>query len=245
MGMVIRSFRFGGDESDGTDPNFSDVVLLLGFNGADGSTTITDEGPVGQGNASIGGGAAIDTAQAKFGTGSLLLNGTTDFISYGDSPDWTFGGTDDFTIEAWIRLGSTAGTQTVISQYTDTFSNRSWVIHLNATDLSFTYNTNGGAGSNVNVVGSWTPATGTDYHVAVDCDAARKCRVYVDGVMIASATSFPAIHNSDSLLRIGAIGGPNTNFFNGWIDEVRITKGTARYASDGGFTPPAAAFPRS
>jgi hypothetical protein len=33
--------------------------------------------------------------------------------------------------------------------------------------------------------------------------------------------------------------------FGGWIDELRITKGVARYASDGGFTVPTAAFPRS
>ncbi len=35
------------------------------------------------------------------------------------------------------------------------------------------------------------------------------------------------------------------HFLIGWLDELRITKGVARYASDGGFTVPTAAFPRS
>jgi len=44
------------------------------------------------------------------------------------------------------------------------------------------------------------------------------------------------------------IGGEDSNvyvvngtYLNGWIDEMRITKGVARYGGD--FTPPTAAFP--
>lgn len=248
MGFVINPYLFAaGGGGGGPDPNFSDVVLLLGMDGADASTTFTDESPTAKGNAGVTSGAQVDTAQSKFGTGSLLLNGSTDMINYAGNADWEFGGTDDFTVEAWIRLNSTAGTQTIISNYTNNFSNRSWLLEFNSSSLSFTYNTNGGvAPGNVNVAGSWSPSTNTWYHIAADCDAARTCRVYVDGVMIASATSLPAIKASGSDLRIGCYGpSPFANFFNGWIDEVRITKGAARYADDGGFTPPIAAFPRS
>lgn len=38
-----------------------------------------------------------------------------------------------------------------------------------------------------------------------------------------------------------AAGGVDMN---GWLDEVRITKGVARYSLDSGFAVPTAAYPR-
>ncbi|TIL80512.1 MAG: LamG domain-containing protein, partial [Mesorhizobium sp.] len=63
--------------------------------------------------------------------------------------------------------------------------------------------------------------------------------------MKGSAT--PANSNTFNAATVLAIGSTSAGArsFNGWIDELRITKGVARYASDGGFTPPTAAFPRS
>lgn len=69
--------------------------------------------------------------------------------------------------------------------------------------------------------------------------------MYLNGVIVASSTTHRTINPSGAVLSIGGDGN-TTNFnFNGWIDEVRITKGVARYASDAGFTVPTAAFPRS
>ncbi|HPC33867.1 MAG TPA: hypothetical protein PL061_13005, partial [Syntrophales bacterium] len=48
------------------------------------------------------GNAQIDTAQKPFGTGSLLLDGSGDYIGTVDSPDFDFG-TGDFTIDFWVR----------------------------------------------------------------------------------------------------------------------------------------------
>jgi hypothetical protein len=83
------------------------------------------------------------------------------------------------------------------------------------------------------------------YHVAVDKDAAGKIRIYVNGVMKGSATpANSAFHNSTAVMRVGRDSN-TARWFNGWIDEVRVTKGVARYASDGGFSVPTAAFPHS
>ncbi len=49
--------------------------------------------------------------------------------------------------------------------------------------------------------------------------------------------------NSAGTLNIGMIG--SSFGFDGWIDELRITKGVARYASDSGFAVPTSAYPRS
>ncbi|QKC83613.1 LamG-like jellyroll fold domain-containing protein [Mesorhizobium sp. NZP2077] len=68
--------------------------------------------------------------------------------------------------------------------------------------------------------------------------------MYLNGTMVASSTH-RTINPSGAVLSIGADGNTSGFNFNGWIDEVRITKGVARYASDSGFTAPTAAFPRS
>ena len=55
------------------------------------------------------GDAQLDTAQQRFGTASLLLDGTGDYLSLAASSDFGFG-TGDFTIEAFVRPASiTAG----------------------------------------------------------------------------------------------------------------------------------------
>jgi hypothetical protein len=50
--------------------------------------------------------------------------------------------------------------------------------------------------------------------------------------------------NQTADLTIGGAGIFGGAQLDGWIDELRITKGTARYASDGGFSVPSAAFQR-
>jgi hypothetical protein len=87
------------------------------------------------------------------------------------------------------------------------------------------------------VAGQW-------YHVCAEKDGTGKIRIYIDGVMKGSAT--PADSTSRNSSALFTIGGDAFNrVLNGWLDEVRITKGVARYASDSGFTVPTAAFPRS
>jgi hypothetical protein len=79
----------------------------------------------------------------------------------------------------------------------------------------------------------------------VDRDSGGTMRIYADGVMLASITqSGLSLRNGDGLLEIGYATGVGY-YLDGWIDEVRITKGVARYASNSGFTVPTAAFPRS
>jgi hypothetical protein len=50
-------------------------------------------------------------------------------------------------------------------------------------------------------------------------------------------------NNSGPLVIGGGAFAPSTRSFSGYIDDLRITKGVARYTA--GFTPPTAAFPDS
>jgi hypothetical protein len=232
-----------------SDPNFSNVVLLLGFNGTDGATTTSDESSAGHTMTFVGN-AQLDTAQKKFGTASALFDGTGDYITTPDSADWDLSdsNSDQFTVETFFRPNSVAaGTRSLVGQYKSTGSQLAWALRQSANAVTFSMSTSGsGATTTLSyTVSGDALVAGTWYHVAVDKDATGKVRLYLDGVMKASSTPANSnIFNSTAVLTIGADDG-GSNAYNGWLDEIRITKGVARYGSDTSFTPPTAAFPRS
>lgn len=223
------------------DPYFANVKLLVGFNGTDGATSATDESPVGRALTFVGN-AQIDTAQSKFGGASLLCDGTGDRVTAADSLDWQLGSTNSapWTVEAWVRWSTLdANSRGIMGQNASggwTLTGSSTIGELAFGGSNFTTVTTSGAGL----------TTGVWYHLAADKDATGKIRLYVDGVMLGSATpANSAIDNVASPLAIGAQGDGAQVDMAGWIDEVRITKGVARYATDSSFTVPSAAYPRS
>lgn len=238
-----------GQQGGQKDPLFSNVVLLMGYEGADGATTYVDESIANHSFVNVGT-AQIDTAQFKFGSSSLLIAAAGDTIRSTDSNDWDLSdaNSDQFTVEAWIRFNGTAGTQAIASQW-GRISQRAWCFRFNSgTGLGFLTSTAGSAITNT-IEGAWSPSTGTWYHVATDKDATGKVRLYVGGAMVGSSTPADStIFASSQDLRVGSIEDAVTGnviwSFDGWIDEIRITKGAARYASDAGYTVPNKAFPR-
>ena len=230
------------------DPHFAQVVLLMGFedvNGSTGAPGMTDESSHAHGVATDNGNAAISTAQFKFGTSSLGLNTNPALIKYLDSPDWQLAAsnTDQYTIECWVRLSTFTLDSYVLSQ--TSVGNRAFYLILRHTtgDLEYGFSSDG---TNWNVYASTSLGltTGNWYFLTVDKDATGKVRVYSNGVMVASGTpANSAMFNSTIELDIGALAG--NNGIVGWMDELRITKGTARYANDAGFAVPTARFPRS
>ena len=227
------------------DPYFQFVKLLLGGEGADASTVFTDESPVARGNATVGGNAQVDTAQFKFGAASLLLDGTGDYLSFADSADWHLG-TGHFTIEFFVRFNALPATnQVFIGQWGSGAGTLSTTFYKStAGKLEWAVST---TGSNVfvDISATWSPVINTQYHVAIDYDG-TKYRAYIDGVMIGSSTTARNIFNAPTVLGIGVQVVATASFpVNGWMDEIRWTKGVARYASDGGFTVPAEAYPRT
>jgi hypothetical protein len=155
---------------------------------------------------------------------------------------------DQFTVETFFRPNSVAaGTRSLVGQYKSTGSQLAWALRQSANAVTFSMSTSGsGATTTLSyTVSGDALVAGTWYHVAVDKDATGKVRLYLDGVMKASSTPANSnIFNSTAVLTIGADDG-GSNAYNGWLDEIRITKGVARYGSDTSFTPPTAAFPRS
>ncbi|RWN51376.1 MAG: LamG domain-containing protein [Mesorhizobium sp.] len=229
------------------DPSFANVVLLCGFNGTDGATTAPDESSSAK-TLTFVGNAQIDTAQSKFGGASLLLDGAGDRVTIPDSPDWDLSdaNSDQYTIEGWVRFNSsvTTGTETIVSHFA-TSGNLSWEFQRLGAQISLITDSSGSGAQTTITTTSAGLVLSTWHHLAVDKDATGKVRIYVGGVMKGSATPANSnMFNATTVLAIGSTGG-GIRPLNGWIDELRITKGVARYASDGGFTAPTAAYPRS
>lgn len=248
LNCIRKRASAGGVAATG-DPYWASVVLLIGAETTGSPQAFVDESPVGRA-LTIVNNVFPDTAQFKFGAQSARFDGNADAITAADSGDWTPGTAEPFTIEAWARFASFPTAETgcaIVSHFNSTGNQRSWSFDLiNTTSpqlLRFLYSLNGS--TSTQVLGDWIPSANTWYHLAVTRQADGTIMLFADGVVLTTnAGTTAALHDSSDLLRIGLINTttPNRYWMDGWIDELRITKGVARYT--GSFTPPVAAFPR-
>ena len=109
-----------------------------------------------------------------------------------------------------------------------------------ADDFYFYYTINGG--DILSKTWSWTPTIETWYHIAV-MRTVNDVELYIDGVG-QGAQGLGAITISDGSATGLWLGsqhdGGGTYDLDGYMDEVRISKGVSRWSDD--FTPPAKAY---
>jgi cysteine-rich repeat protein len=211
------------------DSSFSSVSLLLLGNGPHQSTTIVDSGPSSR-SISVFGNAAISTTESKFGGSSLAFDGSGDYLTVPQSSAFVFG-TGDHTIEAWIW-------------WDGTYSATGRVIYAT-----------GGSGS-LDQFGIWSgfgviwggvySNTAANYppvnqwsHVAATRQGTT-IRIFINGVLTASGNQAAAIGRSNAAAVIG-FRGDGWHPWKGYIDDLRVTKGVARYTTN--FTPPTSQLP--
>jgi hypothetical protein len=247
--MILQPMPYPPAAVGGTDPYWNNVLFLSGFEGTNGSTSFTDESAAAHAITPFGN-AAISTAQQKFGAASGTFDGSGDYLTLPSSSDWDFAA-NKFTVEGWFRFLVKQTNQALLGVWANVTN--SWFFYIEGSNLILRTNISGF--SLVDIGAAFAPTLGQWYHLAADRDATGKFRVYVNGTMIASngatanslATQNLSSGTSDPLV-IGAIGpnhGSPSYDFNGQMDELRIAKGAAIYASDAGFTVPASSFPRS
>ncbi len=177
------------------------------------------------------GNAQISTAQYKFQPSSMAFDGNGDYLFTPSSVDFVFNG--DFTIEFWVyRAGSSAGGtgnyECLLATYNGSTGYGVW--WLNTTNVLHTRVEGTTADTTTALSNSiW-------YHVAITRSGST-VRTFVNGVQGSSLTSSATAANPGLY-----IGAQTVNkHFNGYIQDLRITKGYARYTAN--FTPPTAAFP--
>jgi YD repeat-containing protein len=234
------------------DPSMGSVSLLLHGDGANGSTTFTDSSLGSKALTSVGA-PKISTAQSKFGASSIFLNGS----SYLSVPDPAFLnlGSGDFTMEAWVHptsvFASYGGTRFAIIAGKDTGtpgSGRSWWLRLysDATSIlyiqmsitgngtSFESSTGVAAGAAAISLNQWS-------HIAATRSGGF-LRTFVNGILVNETASSAVVQSSTTPVTIGGEAIVSSEaYFPGYIDDLRITTGVARYTAN--FTPPAQAFP--
>jgi hypothetical protein len=222
------------------DQYYNSCSLLMHFNGANGSTAFTDNS---KNNLTVtsNNGAAISTAQSKFGGASVFFDGTDDYLSSVNNSAFNLS-SGDFTVEFWFRtstLSLPASHAVLVGQMS--YTSAGWGIWQYSSTTVYVYIGTGFAIQTPSVFSS----TSTWYHIALvkNGTGANSLKLYVDGVVQAQGNYTPTYASSYPLV-IGGITtttGWNNNFYsNGYIDELRITKGVARYTSN--FTPPNSQF---
>ena len=207
--------------------------LLLHCNGADGSTTFIDSA-TGKTVTAVGN-AQIDTAQSKFGGASALFDGNDDYLTIPDSADWDMG-TGAFTVDYWIRFVSLA-----------TGAGRDCMVDVGGVTLGFFIRYWGDQGLEISgsdaagILTPWTPSLNTWIHVAV-VRTGNSLMAFIDGTQIGSTFDCTAwnINQSAGVYIGSSIGNPTTEEVDGWMDEIRISKGIARWTAN--FTPPNRAY---
>ena len=178
------------------------------------------------------GDAKVSTAQYKYGTGSMYFDGTGDRVHTGPSNPLIALGTGNFTVECWVnkldtnhrgiwQISSTAGgLQASTSNLALGYQTGVWQIYRNGNSESASY--------------SITPNTW--YHTAVVRNSGTT-KLYVNGTEVISVAD--TNNYTGTYMVIG--GYYDTSYLhNGYIDDLRITRGYARYTSN--FTAPTSAF---
>ena len=194
--------------------------LLMHMDGADASTTFTDA--TGRHSTTAIGNAQLDTAQFKFGTASVLFDGTGDGLNVADTGDFDFG-TGNFTMDLWIRLNSTATDQSIFDF--NTSDPRIIVSFQTSTkEIQVAFQTVWSFGSGSNTIAN----TGQWYHIALTRSGST-FYLFVDGVL--KNTNSPASSDIQcgANLKVGIHLNDSSNPFNGWMDEIRIVKGVAMW----------------
>ena len=186
------------------------------------------------------GNAQISTSVVKYGSGSMSFNGSNSYLIL-DAPstDLFAFGSGDFTIEFWLYLNSTTGNQVIYDGRPSSAQTTQPTIYVGSGTLYYYAN-----GAN-RITGS-SLSTGTWYHIAV-ARSGTSTKMFINGTQTGSTyTDSTAYTNTTFRPWIGAdsysSGSPPTNYLNAYVDDLRITKGIARYTQN--FIPPSVALPR-
>jgi len=177
------------------------------------------------------GNAQVSTSVVKYGSGSLAFDGTGDWLLMPHTVD-QFLSTGVFTIEMWVYRNA-SGTYGLVGKGTGTTG---WLVSLNSSNqVVFTYASSTITSTNTIAASIWA-------HIAVVRESinTNQTKIYINGVNDGTGTVTTDFNQTNSVY-VGAdrTGG---SAFNGYLDDLRITKGVARYLSN--FTPPQVALPR-
>jgi hypothetical protein len=222
------------------DPLFGSVALLLPMDGT--GATFVDASAVPK-TVTANGDATQSTAESKFGGKSAFFDGSGDYLSIADSGNGFAFGTGDFVYEWWFRSASTTGYAAMVTRPYNSpggilmslngpsGNGRPEIFWREFQNAQFMESDAGGFNDN-------------NWHHFAFVRSGTTCSMYIDGVRRGTRTGVSTSVPTSTVV-VGAdieFGGRD---FNGYIDDLRITKGNDRGYTGATITVPVAAFPDS
>ncbi len=175
------------------------------------------------------------------GVKKMDLTSASQWLIIPDHTDFDFDG--DFTIEIFGAELDAITTPQVYLCHGGLTPNWSWYLIFQDSSgdkLAFVYSTNGTSVTAVEA--AWSPTADVAYDLCVD-RSGSDLRIYIDGVMLTSGTVSGALHTSSEDFYVSRLGPGSFGEGKIRLTGVRITKGVARYADDGGYTVPTLPLP--
>ena len=200
-------------------------LLRVPFDGVDGATAAVDTSPYAR-VLTFAANAQLDTAFKYRGTASLLLDGTGDFVSAPNAPEFNIAADEDFTFIVRTRPASLATFTAFVSLWEAASNRKSWMVSLSTLGaIRFIASVDGIANTvDFSSANGLVVVLGAFYDIWVE-RRAGVITIYLNGVAVASAPYAGAFftNNVDPLL-IGASNNGTASTTNGHIDNVGIYK---------------------
>ena len=165
--------------------------------------------------------ATSSSTQKKYANTSIYFDGTSDELTTSGASIADFG-TGDFTVEMWIYAENLSGYNSVLadSEYVSSSPPNSWCFYLHGTTVD-PWKSGG------SMLDGGTLSTNTWHHIAWT-RASGTMRVFIDGQVVDTATNTTSFVNGDII-----VGSNKGNYhYQGYIEDLRITKGYARYTAN-------------
>ena len=222
---ILNTTQGGTQASVGvrTDAYYNDLVLATPLFGIDDDVSNQiNSGSTKKVMTNLGN-VAPSSAQSNFYGGSYVFDNASDKITTPNSSDWQFG-TGDFTVECWYYMNNTSSSQVFVENWQS--PNTGWQIYHRSSDSKIVWYANTAAKVATDVPGianKWT-------HVAV-CRTNGTTKIYLDGVEHGSASD-TINYLTSTVLCIGSQQSTDTNHMDGYLQDVRVYKGVAKYTSN-------------
>ena len=160
----------------------------------------------------------IPLGEKKYGETSIVFDGTGDYLSIPDSNDWELG--DTYTLEFWCRCADVGASQIGPCHQDDASSNRGLLTLIDGGKWK--------AGKSGSLLASTSDVDDDAWHHLVMSVDSGTGHLYVDGTREAtgSVNDIPAVSGN---FEIGRWRDSSGEYLDGYIDDLRITKGLAIY----------------
>jgi hypothetical protein len=219
------------------DRYYSNVTLLIEGSGANNGTTIVDTSMTPKTISKFGNVKTSTAVNNPFGAnnGVMAFDGSGDYLSTPTSTDFNFGA-GDFTVEAWIYRKTATDYATLLGNWTG--STGFFIVIDPDGKIRFAISIDGV--NQITAINAGSVALNIWVHIAV-FRSGSTIKASIAGTVIGTYTiGTNAIYASSGAMFIGMLYGTSYPL-DGYLFDVRDTKGVARYTAD--FTPPSAIFP--